>query len=184
MGVWQHSQQSSVCSFTTRRCIVFLKRQCLLLNVQLPTLLMHILVVLLKSLDVERHHGLIRRDATQQTTIAAVYCHWMRGVQHPVLKLMSQPPVPLLSATVVSGSITQNLQISSTLSLFSCSLFHFDFYFFHFYPSSPFSYSHAYTFSPIIHRVLVSTENSLELLHSYMNTNVVLSDLSYVLLTT
>lgn len=164
MGVWQHLQQSSVSSFTTRRCTVFLKRQCLLLNVQLPTLLMRILVVLLKNLDVGKHHGLIRRDATQQTTIAAVYYHWMRGVQHPVLKLMSQPPVLPLSATVVSGSIAQYLQSSFILSssllllffLFSILFLLFLSFLCHFLLS--FLY-----FAHVIHRLLVSTENSLEL---------------------
>lgn len=119
MGVWQHSQPNSASSFTTRRCTVSLKRQCLLFNVQSHTLLMLILVVLLKNLDVGRHRGLTRRDATQQTTTAAVCCHSMRAVQHQVLKLMSQPPAPLPSATVVSTGSIQHLYSSLMLSFSS-----------------------------------------------------------------
>lgn len=115
MAVWQHSQQNSASSFTTRRCTVSLKMQCLRLNVQLRTLLMLILVVLLKNLGVGRHHGLTRRDAAQQTTTVVVCCHWMRAAQRQVLKLMSQPPAPPLSATVVSRNIVQHLYSSFIL---------------------------------------------------------------------
>lgn len=114
--MWQHLQQSNAFSFTTRRCTVSLKMQCLKLNAQLRTLLMLILVVLLKNLGVERHRGLARGDTAQQTTTAVVCYHWMRAVQHQALKLMSQPQAPPLSATVVSRYIVKHLYSSFILS--------------------------------------------------------------------
>lgn len=127
MGVWQHSRPNSASSSTIRRCTVSLKRRCLLLNVQSLTHLMLILVVLLKNLDVGRHRGLTRRDVTQQTTTAVVCYHWMRVVQHPVLKLMSQAPAPQLNATVVSRGSIQHLYSSlivSFSSIFTPSTFY------------------------------------------------------------